>query len=165
MDYQKVLMELAPRFQGFEIVPGVGVSPPCFSGPWPARQVEALASLVTIPPAYRKFLCSVGSVSASDVAGGVAFLEAAQVDEHLRQAYGVLLRVVDGVSVFPFAVNGSGSYILLSCDDKGVWIFNAHMHPVSKPRRIAGSFEAFVEGMISDWEAVLRGEGGPYSTS
>jgi hypothetical protein len=100
-----------------------------------------------------------------DTAGGVAFFSEKQIQEHLSQDYVDLLRSVDGTPVFPFGVNASGSYLLLAYDDASVWKFNAHMHPVAKPIRIADSFEGFLAGLVADWEAVLAGKGGPYSTS
>jgi len=115
--------------------------------------------------ALNRFLTSPGAISAIDTAGGVAFLTAEQVAGHLRQDYADLLRSVDGVPAVPFAVNGGGSYLLVALDDSGVWKFNAHMHPVAKPIRIADSFESFLDCLIADWGAVLAGRGGPYSTS
>ena len=163
MSTAKKLVELADRLDGFEVVPGVEVPAPTFEASWSGAATEVDGS--RIPPSFLDFVAKPGAVSAMDTAGGVAFLPPDQLRDNLRQAYGDLLRSVDGVPTFPFGVNGSGSYLLLAFDDSGVWNFNAHMHPIAKPIRIADSFEGFLQCLVGDWEAVLAGHGGPYSTS
>jgi hypothetical protein len=157
------LVELSERLQGFEVVPGVTLPAPTFE----ALGSGALADVeeAPLPSTFLEFLAKLGAISAMDTAGGVAFLMPEQVRDHLRQDYGHLLRSVDGVPTLPFAVTGSGGYLLLALDDSAVWKFNAHLHPVAKPIRIAGGFDSFLEGLIADWEAVLAGSGGPYTTS
>lgn len=163
MKLAEQLVELSHRLEGFEVVPGVELPAPTFEAIWEGAPSEVDGS--ALPRSFAQFVHDTGAISAMDTAGGVAFLRPDQIREHLSQDYGDLLRSVDGVRTFPFGVNSSGSYLLLALDDSGVWKFNAHMHPIAKPLRIADSFEAFLACLVSDWEAVLAGQGGPYSTS
>lgn len=157
------LLNLASKLERLEVVAGVPLPGPVFDRnpswlEWSDNDVQA-------PDSFRAFLRDFGAVDAIEIAGGVCFLAPAFVREHLRQDYGDLLSEVAGVSCFPFATNGAGEYLLLATDDSGVWKFNAHMHPVSKPSRLADSFDEFLTCLVRDWEDVLEGRGGPYSTS
>jgi hypothetical protein len=157
------LVLLGRKLEGFEIVPGLALPAPRFEQRWPSDTV--LMDGIVPPDPFLEFVKNPGGIVAMDTAGGVAFMTPEQVDDNLRQDYGPLLRWVDGAPTFPFAVTGSGSYLLLALDDSAVWKFNVHMHPVATPIRIADGFLAFLRGLIADWEALLAGQGGPYSTS
>ena len=157
------LSDLAARLDGVEILPGVALAAPKFDASW--SEADRSLDGLQLPATFIDFLLRVGAISAMDTAGGIAFLTPDEVRDHLHQAHGHLIRSVDGTPAFPFAVNGSGSYLLLALDDSSVWKYNAHMHPVAKPIRIADGFDSFLGRLVADWEAVLAGRGGPYATS
>ena len=164
MDVRR-LLDLATRLAEYSIVPGMRLPPPQFGPTWSAEDVASLRGTVDLPAAFEELVLSHGGISAMDTAGGVAFLTARQIIDHLHQDYGRLLRAVGPVAAFPLAVNGSGSYLLLASDDSAVWKLNAHMHPVATPRRIAEGFQSFLDALGDDWHNVLAGNGGPYATS
>jgi hypothetical protein len=159
------LVELSEKLAEFEIVPGLRLSAPEFESLWSSQDIAAVRSMVQIPPSFQELVCNHGGISAMDIAGGVAFLSATDIQDHLSQDYHHLLESVGESSTFPFAVNGSGSYLLLATDDTAVWKFNAHMHPIAKPVKISTSLHSFLDALVDDWEAMLAGKGAPYSTS
>ena len=159
------LLELSEKLGKFEIVPGLRLAPPEFDSIWSSQDTAELRSTVQIPPSFERLVRTHGGISAMDVAGGVAFLSAKQIQNQLGQDYHHLLESVGDVATFPFAVNGSGSYLLLATDDTAVWKFNVHMHPVATPVKISTGFHSFLDGLADDWEAMLAGKGAPYSTS
>lgn len=163
MNTAERLADLSHRLETFEIVPGLVLPAPRFVRSWSGSSFVVEGS--ALPRSFVEFVENPGAILAMDTAGGVAFLAPSDVEEHLSQDYGDLLRKVDEVPTFPFAVNGSGSYLLLALDDSAVWKFNAHMHPVARPIRIADGFKDFLKHVSADWEAVLNGRGAPYSTS
>jgi len=159
------LRGLSKRLAELEIVPGLRLPAPSFEPGWSSEDLGTLRKLARVPSSFEELVGGFGGISAMDTAGGVAFLSVLQIRDHLNQDYGHLLKAVGEVDAFPFAVNGSGSYIILASDDSCVWKFNAHMHPVAKPERIASGLQSFLDGLAEDWEAVLGRGGGPYSTS
>ena len=159
------LLELIAKLERFEIVPGVQLPPPMFEPAWSAEDVESLRSIASVPGTFEELVRTYGGISAIDTAGGLAFLSVQQIRDHLNQDYGHLLRAVGDVATIPFASNGAGDYLLLAGDNSAVWKFNAHMHPVAEPKKIARSLESFLDGLADDWECMLTGRGGPYSTS
>ncbi len=162
---QKRLLRLSKRLADFEVVPGLKLPAPRFDPPWTETELETLRTEISLPPSFEQFVSERGGISAMDIAGGVAFLSPGDVRDHLGQDFGRLLASVGEAASFPFAVTGSGSYLLLTTSDGTVWKFNVHMHPVAKPERVSLSFEGFLDGLANDWERVLVGGGAPYSTS
>lgn len=163
MTLESRLIELGRRLENFEIVEGITLPAPSFERSWGEEGTGVGGR--SFPKSFLEFVTNVGAISAMDTAGGVAFFSPDEVRDHLSQEYAPLLLSVDETETVPFGVNGSGSYLLLAVDDSAVWKFNAHMHPVAKPIRIAGGFDEFLSGLADDWEAVLDRRPAPYSTT
>ena len=156
--------------RGFELVPGLPVEEPEFGPAWGADELAVLRDLVgRVPEVFAAFLRDVGGISAINVGGGFASMSLTAIRQELSLEYAdALTRLKDGdtmLDVLPIGTNGSGSYFLLACDDRGVWKFNVHMRPIARPVKVADSTRDFLSKLAEEWRAMADGEGAPYMTS
>lgn len=166
---ERQLRDAAAVLDGFEIVPGLPISAPQFGPAWPAEDVLALRELVGgIPGPFAGLLRELGGVSAIEAGGGFASMDLAAIRRELSLEYGsALARLDDGgtqLDVLPIGTNSTGTYLLLACDDSGVWKFNVHMGPVARPEKVAESTADFFAKLATEWRAMAAGKGGPYVT-